>query len=276
MLHEQIRSISQLDTQEGQNEHSQQYEPLLIDRERECELTIIAKKLSMDIETVARSIRAKFLSSGIDQNEETKEILKRFRIFIEGMKLVWPNYSDSYPKLSFKLASLRSSLTNITLKFEPLLSNEGRFERQPNKDGGEIVLGIKSLLITTTETEFDQELEIIKEMIFHEVEHIDHFAKDIDDFGDGAERVIGYLAEEGEIRAHAKQFAYKYQRRFPNEPFNLEKMRRISTNSKELNYFNSFADPAKQEKYRALGDLANIHRKIVDLTAKLLTLLNEA
>lgn len=240
---------------------------LQVDREQERKLTAIAEKMLNDIKLVAQSIRAQILDPNID-------ILKKVRIFAEEMKKFWPNNDGHRTKPRFELESASIESSNIKIRFEPL-SEEGGFERIPGEVGGEIAIGIKALITASTEEAFDQGIETLASMVYHEVEHIVFPARNPDEFGEGAERTIGYLAEKGEIRAHAKQFAYKYTRRFPGELFNLEKMRSISASAKEVNYFIAMTDPAKQEKYRTIANLGEIHRQIVRMTEQLVAILNE-
>ncbi len=118
---------------------------------------------------------------------------------------------------------------------------------------------------------FETALETTLIKIHHEIEHIKY--PGIDE-GEGIEGTINYLTNPGEIRAHAVQFAFKYQRHFPNEPFTLERMQSICESNKEINYFIGFNNPIKQEQYRSFGDLAKVHRQVVWLTKKFLDLMH--
>lgn len=101
----------------------------------------------------------------------------------------------------------------------------------------------------------------------HEIEHAVYRGADT---GTGdAQAMVRYFLNHGEMRAYAKQFAFLYSIRYPNEGFDLEHMRTISKDDNVIEvYFRTFADLEKQNKYSSLGDLQHAHELMVYLTSR--------
>ena len=235
-----------------------------IEPAQEYELTRMAQFVFSKLETAIWNIQTQILDPNL-------EIFKKVKLMTEAIKNVWPEHDGDLikPRYTLSTTSLRPSPT-ITLRIEPL-GEEGGIERERGSESmdGEIAIGLRKVLSATTTEELNQAVHALAEMIYHEIEHIKFRGARIDASVSGAEGSIAYLNNPGEIRSHAKQFAYKYQRYFPNKPFDIEKMRSICRTSKEINYFISFADPEKQEKYRDIADISAIYRKIVEMTTQL-------
>lgn len=88
----------------------------------------------------------------------------------------------------------------------------------------------------------------IKRAIQHELQHII-------DFGtikaDGIEGTINYLANIGEVKAHAKEAAYYFHKTFPKETnFDIEKVK--TYNNKYTNYYNFLTNPEDIVKRKEL------------------------
>ncbi len=120
----------------------------------------------------------------------------------------------------------------------------------------------------------------ILQAIYHEAEHI-FFPIVLEEY-EGADRGttpgewIQYASQDTEINSYARQYAFRYSREYPNEPFALDKMQELAvrlSNEREAqndayNYFIVFADSDKQREYGKWGDLAKAHAAIVAETEK--------
>ena len=102
----------------------------------------------------------------------------------------------------------------------------------------------------------------VKRSIQHELQHIIDWGSS---GGEGAEGVINYLSDLGEVRAHAKEAAYYFHKTFPEEnQLDIEKIKKGVSNS-YTNYYN-FAtkasdivqrknlDPSYEQKMKTAGE----------------------
>ena len=75
-------------------------------------------------------------------------------------------------------------------------------------------LRINGLEIGTTKL-FNFPVDAFKSSLQHEVQHIANIEKE--GFKSNEEEGYGYLASSKEVDSHAKQFAYLYKKKYPNE-----------------------------------------------------------
>ena len=143
-------------------------------------------------------------------------------------------------------------------------------------DGGSssINLSVKDIVEGGTNhnvsRKFWNAFEVFREQLYHEVTHLDRSGSSPDS---GKAGTIRYLANEGELMAHAGQVALTYFKTYPeDEIMTWEKilsMRfpRESSKNKVLNYFN-ISKPDKIQQYQSLVpeiDLAGLSRKFLDV-----------
>lgn len=124
---------------------------------------------------------------------------------------------------------------------------------------------------------------LILQDVYHEAEHIFvpgfpmQYGLDLE----GPEQTVEYLCHHGEIQAFARQYAFRYANAYPGAQFELQKMQQLAegfqgerhNHMDAYNYFVVFADPKKQDQYKHIANLAEVHRAIVLQTEKHLELL---
>jgi hypothetical protein len=188
---------------------------------------------------------------------------------VQCLQRVWPE-NDGVPwqrKPRFRIPNLDEELTI-------------RFDLHSDYDitNKIMTLNISNLRDAKTPEELGAALTNVLEDVYHESEHIYNPGSDIEPVD--VQETIEYLGNPGEIEAHARQFAYRYRKEFPGEPFDLAKMKDLAQRikgtgrgDKHYNYFVSFADPIKQEKFKEFGDVKTIHEKIVEATLRHLLIL---
>lgn len=182
---------------------------------------------------------------------------------VEKMQTLWPEYTGRPPKTRFRLDALSPALAGTTLHFE-MMTEDGEVGVADGQR--EMVIGLGRLFAAATPEERAAALVRVAEQVHHELTHVAHPGTEA---GDGREGAARYLTHPGEVRAHAKQFAYRFVQHYPGAPFDLEKMRSLADGmDKAYQYFVLMADPVKQDEYRAVADLAEAHRVIVTQTAK--------
>ncbi len=184
---------------------------------------------------------------------------------------IWLGHLHPY----FKTATIVFSYNNNerqSADFDSLDNMKG-YEKMASKL--EMGIGVQSLLSAQTEQEFTRILERLRLSIYHESEH---FAYKGTDLKSGIKGTFDYYANQGEMRAFAKQFAVDYVNRFPGQPFDLQTMQSFCNpewDKSAFDYFITFADPAKQAQYAEYADLATLHNQLVALTRGLVNHLNE-
>jgi hypothetical protein len=100
--------------------------------------------------------------------------------------------------------------------------------------------------------------------------HLHH--KGADEGDGGVEDAIRYMTTQGEMRAHAKDYAWTWSRSFPGKPFDPNKFMEVivpklvdSKQKKARNYFVAFSDPLKQEKYKHVADLGTANKQLIGM-----------
>jgi len=105
------------------------------------------------------------------------------------------------------------------------------------------------------------DLPKMKQKIHHELQHIlDPGAAGHDSSTQG---VVKYLVDEGEVRAHAKEAAYKYFKNFPDEEVDFEEIKnwggswanyyKFSTSAADMIQKHGL-DPSYEQKMKKAGD----------------------
>lgn len=189
----------------------------------------------------------------------------------DAMSKVWPENERGrdffLPKGQFPNHS------GIRFRAEPFSS-----ESETVKTNGvvnTISIGVKELQESLLKGDADsarQHLNRIAGSLNHEITHLHH--KGADEGDGGADDAIRYLTNPGEMRAHAKDYAYTWSRMFPGQPFDAQKFVQAvipklvqSKQRKANNYFVAFADPAKQAKYKHVADVGNAYRQLVGMVS---------
>lgn len=189
--------------------------------------------------------------------------------FYDAMANAWPENERGrdffLPKDRFPDQS------GIRFRIEPFAS-----ESETVKTNGvvnTISIGVKELqdsLLKRDSAAANQHLERIAGSLNHEMTHLHHKGADAGD--GGVEDAIRYLTTPGEMRAHAKDYAYTWSRNFPGQPFDAQKFVQSviprlvqSKQKKATNYFVAFADPAKQAKYKNVADIGNAHKQLIGM-----------
>jgi len=189
--------------------------------------------------------------------------------FYDAMAKVWPENERGrdffLPKNRFPDHS------GVRFRIEPFAS-----ESETVKTNGvvnTISIGVKELqdsLLKRDSAAAEQHLGRIAGSLNHEMTHLHHKGADAGD--GGVEDAIRYLTSPGEMRAHAKDYAYTWSRTFPGQPFDAQKfvqevMPKLvqSKQKKANNYFVAFADPPKQAKYKHVADLGGAHKQLIGM-----------
>lgn len=237
---------------------------LEVDEKREKILTHAAAMILNKIIAAAEATKEALL----DPKEDT---LKKARLIRAAMRGLWPeNNGDIKPE--YKLGALAPAFRDIVVKIEPLATG-GSYSRKDRR----VTVGLGTLLAATTEAEFLEAVDWLQDIVYHEVEHIDFHEEGHMPIERDEEDTVKYLTSPCEIRAHAKQFATRYKRCLPNQPFDPEKMIQIAskfTRGAELFYFNSMKDPAIQARYPHLP-LSMIRQQMIELCTQLLDTLED-
>ena len=149
-------------------------------------------------------------------------------------------------------------------------TDEADFSYVKTDDGyeGELTFGLRSLLEASSADTLAEAVNTLYEHVIHETAHLGFPGTSTDEQGGGTEGAVKYLSHPGEMRAYAKEYAFKYRREFPGEPFDLGKMRTIISTNDERNYLVRFADSQVQATYHSIADLSDVHAKVVDLTRR--------
>ena len=151
-------------------------------------------------------------------------------------------------------------------------------ESSTSKVNGEIntiSIGVKDLqesLLRRDKVGAQQHLDRISGSLNHEMTHLHHKGANE---GDGSvEDSIRYMTAQGEMMAHAKDYAWTWSRSFPGQPFDPQKFMEVivpklvnSKQTKAKNYFVSFADPSKQEKYKHIADVGAANKQLIGMVS---------
>jgi hypothetical protein len=115
------------------------------------------------------------------------------------------NPSQGWGEMKLDVSEFKSIFPNLSDKFYIAISDEIK-EGELIKDGYGTIEGIKIGVMLF------KDLQEVKQTIHHELQHI------IDEGtspGEGIEGIINYLTDPGEVKAHAKEAAYRFYKKFP-------------------------------------------------------------
>lgn len=245
--------------QECASQHARQAKEFRIDHEAESLLTRAGLAICARIESAFGHLETAVAPG-------SSRPLERWKTFLSVLSKVWPENDGQRIKPRFFLEWISPQLAGVSVKFEPLRDvSEADYAFVEGQDGGIITLGWKTVLEADSREAARSAMETVFEHVVHETAHIFYPGTSIDEQGGGIEGAVKYLCHPGEMRAYAKEYAFKYRRAFPGEPFDLEKMRSIISTNDERNYLIQFANPQKQEEYRAVANVAQTHTTVVRL-----------
>lgn len=199
-----------------------------------------------------------------------RDPIKKGRLIAERLKILWPENDGGRPKPQFELGALEPALGGIRIKFEPIATGGGYYPSTK-----EVSIGLGTLVAAESEEAFAEALDWIQDVVHHEVEHI-AFHGDGHNPGDrDEENTVKYLTSTCEMRAHAKQFAVRYQHAFPGQAFDPKKMIAIAsrfTRGGERCYFELMRDPELQARYPDLP-IADTNKNMISLCTRLVEIL---
>lgn len=216
------------------------------------------------------------------------------KINIKNCETRFPNFLESYapknpyvsvynqetlkiqlPKLTIKcLPDLKDELTlKIVCKDKPIL-NAGKGEiARAGLDRSDKDDTVRALYIRV-DCIFD-DINEIKAQLQHELQHvaIKSNASGLKNGKDKLHGFIEYLGDEGEISAFAKEYAYRYHKKYPRDTeLNIEKLKKLFNNQKSqsFNHYMFFGEDSdiirdKHEVSNAdLKKMKKIHHEFVD------------
>lgn len=126
---------------------------------------------------------------------------------------------------------------------------------------------------TNNQVELQKALNDIEVDIYHECEHIfntGYNPKRTDDEDEERIEMLKFFFHPGEMKSHARSFAYQYNKKYPGQKFDLSKMIKIADGIKNAwNYFIVLRKPEKIQKYsQYIPDLSEKLQSFDELTAK--------
>jgi hypothetical protein len=166
-------------------------------------------------------------------------------------------------------------------KFPSLGSLRIRVNSQKDESSADIIDGkIDTIYVGThslqgaieqkNKDEIDRHLRRISGSLNHEMTHLHHGGNDGGE--ETPEDAVRYMTNAGELRAHAKDYAYTWSQDFPGEPFDAQKfVHKViptlvdSKKKKAMHYFVSFADSQMQAKYKHVADLGEAHKQLTEM-----------
>ena len=174
------------------------------------------------------------------------------------------NLPDKVSKLSGSISVDFDKVNPVIRKTFKSLQNEFIINFIPKDEGAAIrsktePLRITGMNIGTTKL-FNYSEEALKSSLQHEIQHIANIEKEGIEKGDFDSGYI-YLTSKKEIDSHAKQFAYLYKKKYPEDKEidskKLMNMDMIERSKKKLNlylWFNSPEQFRKQEQNKNMTD----------------------
>ena len=191
--------------------------------------------------------------------------------FRDAMMKVWPESEDGRG-IKFILPKDRfPSLESLRIRL-----NSYKDESSVDSSNGRVFamyIGTASLQKSIEErnkAEVERHLMRISGSLNHEMTHLHHRGADGD--GETPEEAVRYMTNPGEIRAHAKDYAYTWAQNFPGQPFDAERFVREviptlvdSKKNKATHYFVTFLNPEKQAQYKAVADLGLANRQLMEM-----------
>ncbi len=190
--------------------------------------------------------------------------------FIDAIKQNWP--SESNRGIKFILPQDKfPTLSLLRIRFN-LVNDESSVERY-NDTVETLYIGCATLVKSLENKDnnlLNSSLARIAGSLNHEMTHLHHKGAN-EGSGDVAD-IIKYLIAPGEMRAHAKDYAYAYSSMFPGKSFNVQEFIQNvipkmveSKQKKARNYLVAFADPEKQSKYSSIANLAAAYKQMIEM-----------
>jgi len=143
-------------------------------------------------------------------------------------------------EFSFDVSNFKKVFPNLSDDFFVKLNATN----PDKKEGGSLHrVGDEIVSMGLNVKRFD-DIQNVKMVIQHELQHLLDWGGDKEEGAEGtegAEGAINYLTSEGEVRAHAKEAAYYFFKTFPDEDFDVEKIKDVK--KKYTNYYNFHKDP---------------------------------
>ena len=238
-----------------------------IDLQKEDLLTKASESLVEKVKIALAKLKKDF-----EQGLRGFELIRKF---VSYFKAEWKTMRGSKLNPYFNFVDIDELLDGIELQFGATaeIDSELSFNRNLDKINGTIILGLGELYQLQSDR-YEAVSTEIQMALFHEIEHILYPGTDL--LGPGKENSILYLANPGEMRAFAKQYAYLFTTMYPGEPFNPENLLALCNpnDNRAKSYFSIFADPQKQQKYANIADLKAINGQMVSLTSRFVDYLN--
>jgi hypothetical protein len=193
--------------------------------------------------------------------------------FRDAMIKAWPE-SEQGRGIKFALPKDRfPSLESLRIRI-----NSQKDESSADRIDGKITtiyVGTASLqraIEQGNQEEINKHLRRISGSLNHEMTHLHHSGTDAGE--ETAEDAVKYMTNPGEMRAHAKDYAYTWAQDFPGQPFDVQKfVQKViptmveSKQRKATNYFVKFVDPETQAKYKHVADLGAANRQLLEMVA---------
>ena len=175
------------------------------------------KAIYIFIRDILWDFRSKALAAGITQND-----LVDYNSLAPKVNPFWSQYVP--PKGTRKNAwAVDVVWPKEYLKIFPDLDPEFRIKIKPLGDTiglGKGLIGQKVGSLTVSMKSLLDDPDTIKSQLQHEVQHIVTYGADVEEEGDESKQFMNwfeYFRNDGEMNAYAKQFAYLYYKKFPND-----------------------------------------------------------
>ena len=220
-------------------------ENILLDVERDR--AIEGENTKVALEIVDRLQRAIALIPNFAESSREE----RLKSFIQAFQEIWPENDNRGAYTAYQLNALSSKMDGVVLRLAPVTLNASL--GHDLRGNSVIRLGLSRLLEAIPE-QIESIQDLLASYIIHETEHlIADGDEDLSGGEDEAQR-FAYLSHPGEMRAHAKMFAYLFDQHFPGEEFQPEKLLSLSIFS---------ANGACNKYYKHMAESNNAPQKTV-------------
>lgn len=189
---------------------------------------------------------------------------------LEAIKQNWP--SEGSRGIKFILPKEKfPTLSSLRIRFN-FVNDESSVERLGDSVET-LYIGCASLQSAITnkdENLLKSSLTRISGSLNHEMTHLHHKGANEGDGSIGD--IIKYLINPGEMRAHAKDYAYMWASNFPGKKFDVNDfIQKVipqmveSKQKKAKNYLVAFSDPEKQSKYSSFANIAQAYSQMINM-----------
>jgi hypothetical protein len=166
----------------------------------------LTRKLNEDYQSLSGQV-AGFLSNMIHQAYQQLKADKAKRPFIVYLKNVWPKDAQKGNVLTFP-KELGHGIMGKPIQFSQI--NDPHITAHTNHQNGEFAgMTFNARLVDRNP---DEGVKKLLSAVEHEVEHIFYP-------GETNEDPMEYMSDEGEMRAHAREIAEGYKKKYPNMKF---------------------------------------------------------